>query len=306
MFTKKWLHLIMLLLTVVVGCQPSASDAAIQDEPVAVEEIEVTRIVEVVNEVEVTRVVEGEGLNESLTPLLASEVRTYNSAVSGHEYKAFVTLPMSYAVTDISYPVVYVTDGGVYGVPTAVAASQLNFGQEMPEVIVVGIGYDTNNPMEWLELRGRDMGEDGAEAFLQFIQDELIPDIEANYRADPTDRTLAGHSLGGVFSLYALFHAPETFNRYIASSPGGVDDDCRVCKYEAAYATENDVLPAKLFLNVGELDMGVETLGSFFDTLEARGYEDFILKTAVMDGETHLSVRPRAFMSGLKWLFTEE
>jgi len=61
------------------------------------------------------------------------------------------------------------------------------------------------------------------EAFLQFLQEELIPDIEANYRTDPAARTLMGTSLCGDFSLYSLFHAADTFANIIASSPDAID-----------------------------------------------------------------------------------
>jgi predicted alpha/beta superfamily hydrolase len=45
--------------------------------------------------------------------------------------------------------------------------------------------------------------------FMQFLRRELIPFIETDYRADPSARTLLGHSMGANFALYTLFHPPD-------------------------------------------------------------------------------------------------
>ena len=42
---------------------------------------------------------------------------------------------------------------------------------------------------------------DGSASFLQFLQEELIPDIEANYRADPSQRPNGGTTHGRIFVL---------------------------------------------------------------------------------------------------------
>ena len=42
--------------------------------------------------------------------------------------------------------------------------------------------------------------------------------IETDYRADPADRTLLGHSLGANFALYTLFRQPDTFQRCVVAS----------------------------------------------------------------------------------------
>jgi predicted alpha/beta superfamily hydrolase len=58
----------------------------------------------------------------------------------------------------------------------------------------------------------------GADRFLDFIQTELIPEIEKRYRTAPY-RIFAGRSLGGLLAIHALFTRPDLFNAYIAVSP---------------------------------------------------------------------------------------
>jgi predicted alpha/beta superfamily hydrolase len=117
-----------------------------------------------------------------------------------------------------------------------------------PELIGVGIGYSIDNSVDRLETsfsqiwgaRARDLtpvsdkeweerqreamsldhvatGE--AASFIQFMKKDLIPTVESEYRADGSRRILAGHSLGGLFVLHALFHDTDLFHGYVAASP---------------------------------------------------------------------------------------
>jgi predicted alpha/beta superfamily hydrolase len=96
----------------------------------------------------------------------------------------------------------------------------------MPEVIVVGIPHlDRTN--ELTPTHGRMGGGDGGQAlpgsggadrFLAFVEEELVPWVDRTYRTAPY-RILAGHSFGGLFALYTLFERPDLFQARIAVSP---------------------------------------------------------------------------------------
>ena len=102
--------------------------------------------------------------------------------------------------------------------------------------IIVGIGYHTNQPFsparvydftrpipkEDLPLHPRGLewpSHGGAEHFLTFIQEEIKPDIELHLPVNKHKQTLFGHSLGGLFTLQALYTNPNLFTTYIAGSP---------------------------------------------------------------------------------------
>lgn len=59
----------------------------------------------------------------------------------------------------------------------------------------------------------------GANPFLRFVIDELKPAVERRCKGDPARQALFGHSLGGLFVLYARAQAPATFSHWIAASP---------------------------------------------------------------------------------------
>ncbi|TFH66787.1 MAG: alpha/beta hydrolase [Gemmatimonadales bacterium] len=58
----------------------------------------------------------------------------------------------------------------------------------------------------------------GADRFLGFLADELIPHIDSTYRTE-TFRVLVGHSIGGLFATHALLTRPDLFRGYVAISP---------------------------------------------------------------------------------------
>jgi len=136
-----------------------------------------------------------------------------------------VSLPASYGSDSTRrYPVLVVLDGDFEQQIAATTARFYSETSQIPEVIVVGVRNVD---------RGRDMTPEllpdfpmppempkagGAEAFLGFIGDELIPYLDRRYRTAPL-RVIIGHSLGGLFATYALSHRPELFTGYILLEP---------------------------------------------------------------------------------------
>jgi predicted alpha/beta superfamily hydrolase len=58
----------------------------------------------------------------------------------------------------------------------------------------------------------------GADNFLRFLEEELIPHIDKTYRTK-NFRILAGPQAAAVFSLYALIEKPKLFNAIISENP---------------------------------------------------------------------------------------
>jgi predicted alpha/beta superfamily hydrolase len=273
----------------------------IQAEP---EIVEVPVEVEAMGTVEVAAEAGEVAESRPINPFMPVEFDSIASSTTGREYTLTIVLPMSYMMTDSDYPVVYVTDGDLYAIPLAYAAGQLAFGQEVPELIVVGVDYGVPDPMEWLELRDLDMGPEGSEQFLQFFEEELIPHVESTYRADPAGRTLAGHSSGGDFALYTLLHGTDSFSNIIASSPGSAAEMTGQVEGFSEYPGDATV---RLYLSAGELDAETAAnVAAFDDSLVQMNFEGLVHKMAILDNETHLSARPHAFNNGIRWLFSGE
>jgi pimeloyl-ACP methyl ester carboxylesterase len=85
---------------------------------------------------------------------------------------------------------------------------------------------------------------------LRTLLEDIKPAIDSSYRSNPADTGLAGHSLGGFFTLYALFHAPDVFHHVWSSSPSMIWDHAVLLQHAAALAGHPGV-QATVFTSAG-------------------------------------------------------
>jgi len=282
-----------------------------------------------------------ESENSALDPMpvaiAGSVTHVLRSEKINETFKIDVALPNSYGVGERKYPVVYVTDGGG-NFPIVVGnLRMLSLGFEMPDVIVVGIGYNTADIPRILAIRTRDLTPTideaytqqarkspmfplpddvtpgGADDFVHFINLEIKPFINKNYRTDPGNETLLGYSLGGLFGLHVLFNHTDSFDKYIIGSPSIWWDNTVSFSYEAEYAENNKDLAKKVFISSGGLEEDPEgdsrmvtNMIKMFTRLNSRLYPGLVLDHYVFAGETHMSGMGTAFNRGLRFVFKDE
>jgi predicted alpha/beta superfamily hydrolase len=147
------------------------------------------------------------------------EIIALTSTTNGHDYIISVALPPDYDDSEAAYPVLYLLDPQVSFLSVVEFVRWLGHWNELPDLIVVGIGYPIDDMDELFALRERDyyLSQD---EFSEFISEELFPFIDSTYRTDSTDRALVGFSYGGEFVFHILVNSPELFNRYIAIDSG--------------------------------------------------------------------------------------
>lgn len=277
--------------------------------------------------------------------ILASEARTITSRHTGREYLITISLPLGYAAEageswpfnrlPEQWPVVYVLDGNWYAAMVTGIIRPMRWCGSTVDAIVVGIGYpegtgDVSDAVaafrESFTRRNADLTpvRDGAEEermeashgrptpsgdaanFLKFLQHELIPLVEQEFRADPANRILMGHSYGGLFALYAMFEAPDLFQTLVVGSPSLSYGDRITFAYEEAFAQAHQRLPAKLFLFMAEHEEAIDDT-TFSDTLrlfailQSRQYEGFTLVKQIFLDQNHCEVAAPGFHTGLKF-----
>ena len=160
-------------------------------------------------------------------PALAQDVsaklgvaRTVTSAILNEDRRVLVHLPAGYDTSGKRYPVLYLLDGtDAFLLEMIAITNRLRIDRNAPEMIIVAIA-NTNRDRDMLPVVARDYpGPPRADAFLGFLEKELMPDIEKSYRtAQP--RILQGKSLSGLFTIYALLARPTAFDAYVACSAG--------------------------------------------------------------------------------------
>jgi predicted alpha/beta superfamily hydrolase len=229
--------------------------------------------------------------------LYGTEARKIYSKIRGREYHLSVALPDSYHTSTQAYPVIYVLDGDFnFGVAADLTRFS-NWFRRVPELIIVGIGYDIKTTDEFVALRDLDFdvpGIPGAatdsapDRFLAALTQEIIPFINANYRTIPTDRCLQGYSSSGIFVLYALFHQPDAFQRYISGSAIlSVTYDYWI-QHNAHLAARDGSNPIHLYLSVGELEEAdIPNFQKFVNFLQQGNYPGLTVSSEIYAGEGH-------------------
>ena len=97
-------------------------------------------------------------------------------------------------------------------------------------------------------FRGRFQGN--SSAFLDYVQNEVIPHVEENYRVLP-GKMAVGHSLSASFLMASLVKVPELFDNYIAVSPNLDYDDYRIIKDLRQFDTRQFKSPKYLYVSHG-------------------------------------------------------
>lgn len=146
----------------------------------------------------------------------------------------------------------------------------------------------------------------GADAFLRFLTGTLWPELAHRHPLCPDVRGIAGHSLGSLLALHALFQREPFFNRVLASAPSLFwDDRWLLCRAGRLQRTEV-ALPARLFLAVGENDTPSMTgdLEMLEAQLAARPFPQLAVNSRRFAGRDHYNVLPDSFRDGLRELFT--
>jgi hypothetical protein len=144
----------------------------------------------------------------------------------------------------------------------------------------------------------------GAENFIAFIENELIPYINASYRIS-NEKLLCGQSLSAIFTIYCFLTSPDLFDSYIAIS-GGFPD----CE-EYFIMLTNDFLKTKqnetkkIFLTYGGNDFLdpdgdiKRQLMRFTQSIESK--ENIDCKLKIYENEGHVPFQ--SLYHGLKFIY---
>jgi predicted alpha/beta superfamily hydrolase len=250
------------------------------------------------------------------TALFGTEERTQFCSTLGREYHLSVALPDGYKTSTQAYPVIYVLDGDVYFGMTVGLTAIAHWFKRAPEAIIVGISYGMESYDQWVELRERDFKipevrdappDSAANRFLEALTQEMIPFIDANYRTIPSDRCLYGYSSSGFFVLYALFHQPDAFQRYLCGSGDLYIAVPSMIQHADQLAARDGAMPIQLYLSAGELEEDqfpyFHQLVAFF---EQGNYPGLTLTSEIYAGEGHGSEGiALTYLHGLRMVYPQ-
>jgi predicted alpha/beta superfamily hydrolase len=162
-------------------------------------------------------------------PFILGVIDSLNSKVLGETRTINIYLPEGYQANGtIKYPVVYLLDGSAdedfIHVVGLYQFNNFSWINRVPKSIVVGIANvdrrrDFTYPTTVIADKIKNKTSGHSEAFINFIQQELQPFIETNYKGKVNSNTIIGQSLGGLLATEILLKHPTLFQQYIIISP---------------------------------------------------------------------------------------
>ncbi|MTG97281.1 MULTISPECIES: alpha/beta hydrolase [Myroides] len=247
-----------------------------------------------------------------------------NSKQLNEDREIQIYLPKSYTDTTITpqqYPVIYLLDGeSNFNYLTAYVEKLSKYPYpSIPEMIVVGI-VNTNRTRDLTPSTRKEenmteaqkskiKGESGGNAnFFSFIEKELMPYINENYRTMGYN-VLIGHSFGGITALNNLLNYTDMFHAYIVHDPSIWWDGQYMLKQYELNPTK-DFKNRKLF--VTQVDESQNKGGQKEHYSSIQEYNQYMTKTKLKnlsykyvqyEGEDHGSIPLKGNLDGLRYIF---
>lgn len=245
------------------------------------------------------------------------------SRVLGEERRYIVNLPGSYEKDDFyiqkKYPVLILLDGDTHFHSASGIIRYMGENEQIPEMIVVAVsntnrtrdltpaksktGIGSNNNAQAFASSG------GGDNFLRFLETELLPQIDKDYRTLPY-RLLVGHSLGGLFAVDSFLNQ-SVFNAYLAIDPSLMWDGEAIVKKAKIILANDKSFKSTLYIaqannpfNEGKnASVKGEAFQAFIASLAVNKSEKLRHDYAFFEHEDHFSVPLISLYQGLLFIF---
>jgi len=241
----------------------------------------------------------------------------FESAILGQTRQIFVVLPPSYERTgpERRYPVMVVLDGEA-NVATATTVSEaLAANGQIPECVIVAIANRPGRTDEesarlrvqdltppGLSVSGSSASENG-DKFLDFIERELLPEVDRQFRGD-APRVLIGHSSGGILATWAAATRPGIRVVIAIDTPTLFGDDWlpkKLIAHATASARSKPPTPLRYVSYEARYGWRDDT----WRALTAAAPRSWILQREHLDHENHTTMPMLAMYLGLREVFRD-
>lgn len=248
------------------------------------------------------------------TPFALGVTEHIHSTRMGEDRILNIALPQGYHPDSAArYPVVYLLDGGadedfihISGLFQFAAFEWIGW---QPPCIVVGIANvdrkrDLTYPTTIAADKEKFPTTGGSADFLHFIEFEVIPFVEANYRTFP-ERALIGQSLGGLFATELLLRKPWLFQHYLIVSPSLWWDNESLLAVNDDALSAPDIGIASVYVAVGKEGKGMigpakKLVAKLRKTTIPR------IRYQYFPDLDHANILHRAALEGLRWIGGKE
>jgi predicted alpha/beta superfamily hydrolase len=230
------------------------------------------------------------------------------SKETGSDYYIYVDGPDPSAAKGLSAGVL-VMDGDFFFDAASRAGRALSEAGRIPPTYVIGVGYGAGFGAPG-NFRGRDYtptasrdepSSGGADRFLDYLAGTLWQELARRYPLRARGHAIAGHSLGSLLVLHALFQPQPFFDLALASAPSIWWDDRSLLAHISRLRDRHASLAASLYLGAGENDSPSMSsdLGLLEKQLKDRPFKGLRVVSEVFPGHDHYDVLPFTLSAGL-------
>lgn len=221
---------------------------------------------------------------QNIENITIGKIHAIKSEILKEERKIWVHVPEELENADVvfqnkkAYPVVYLLDGDAHFNAIVGIIEHLSAIKSCPEMIVVGIP-NTNRDRDLTptkvkaelpfvdEILAANSG--GGPNFISFIEKELIPYVDSNYKTENYN-IFIGHSFGGLTVMNTLIEKPELFNAYVAIDPSMRWDNQKILNKIKETNFKKMEAKKSLFLGIANtMDENMDVLSVRKDTTQA-------------------------------------
>ena len=256
----------------------------------------------------------------TLAPTQAARWELANSEVldikspDGHDYKIMVAWPDTPAPAD-GWPVLWLLDGEDNFAISVMTARRLTkasarSGVEPGLIVAVESGSLTRRVLDYTPLvagysipsgaPAAAFTTGGADAFLNFLEKSVRPEVMRRWPIDKNRSALMGHSFGGLLVVHALTQ-DRGYSDYIAISPSLWFGDGIVQKRPLPLAA---MPKPRLKMAIGEREGGpMEGLGSLEPFLQELAAKGIAADYKLLPGQSHGSTMMASMVEGIMFAF---
>jgi predicted alpha/beta superfamily hydrolase len=216
-----------------------------------------------------------------------------NSHILQEERKIQIYLPTNYGRTSKKYPVLYIIDAQRYFLNGVTFQQNLSWQEIVPEFIVVGIHTDAQ--------QRRTLFYQESSKFIEFLEKELIPEIDSTYRT-LNERIYFGWEMAAGFGIQLFAEKPNMFNGYLLASPTHLSKE-RLLGVSERLKNHYD-RPAELYAVLGTVEnWALDSMYSLDSLFKEHPIKNVQWKFNLSNTENHYTTPLTTINEGLKLFF---
>ena len=235
--------------------------------------------------------------------IIIGETITVSSRYLNKDMIIDVYLPDGYAEKSDRYPVLVTCQSHFLHVSGITA--DLALKNSTPELVVASVRNYSSDDFVPEKIEGHpDSG--GADRFIAFFRDELIPALDSRFHTHPF-RIFYSGSFGGGFAVYMYLTRPAVFNAYLSATPA-IDYEgasSLIMNNARSYLAKNSYTNRFLYMGVENEPLLIPVLEKFVGILKEGEMKGSKWEYHAFLDEDHGSIANRVIYHGLKFVFSE-